>query len=101
MKASFKEIIFKIEPIYSDSCSEIVASVSIILIDDLERYFIVGGFTIRKDIYTGKICFASPENERRENYHIEIEYSLQKIIEREVLSKFKKESISIIEEDKI
>jgi len=103
MKIYIQEAKFTIKPACDEKYPDLLAFVSMKLIDDHSRHFTVNGFTVRKSKYDGKPYLLPPSKSMGGKGFFKFvlsEKSLWREIEKEVVEQYQYESIPIIEEDK-
>jgi len=102
MEINFKKMQCKVKNAGDNESSDVLAHVSFTFIDDLERYFTVSGFTIRKSKYNQEPYLMGPSRPIKGGGFFKftlIDRSLWKMMVKEALSKFEYSNIPIIEED--
>jgi len=100
MKININEIKFTIKLAKDNNHPDLLAYLSLILIDEHERYFTINGFTVRKSKFNGKPYLVPPSKSTNKGFYkfILAEGSLWKEIEKEAVKEYDIETIPIIEE---
>lgn len=99
LKISFKEIRFKVSMAKENSSPDLLARLSLVFIDENERFFTFNGFTIRKSKHDGRPYLTMPSKKSGDGFYkfALIEGSLKKQIETKAVEVYEYEEVPVID----
>ena len=97
MKINIEEITVKIKLMSNDKYPDIKAQAFLSFVDDKKRSMTISGFTVRNSKYENGGFYVTPPSRGFFKFFL-AETSLWKEIEREMINKYNRESIPVVED---